>query len=79
MRWVPFRPISRPPGFEKAGYGRFRFAAEKVVNRNCVFRHRDKAGIAPGEYRYRVVVGSRGDVRKDLESVVKLFAKDPRP
>jgi len=49
------------------------------VNRNCVFRHRDKAGIAPGEYRYRVVVGSRGDVRKDLESVVKLFAKDPRP
>ncbi|MGL6073790.1 MAG: hypothetical protein ACRC8S_06470 [Fimbriiglobus sp.] len=54
-----------------ASYGRFRFVPEKVVKWNCVFRVRDKEGIAPGEYRYRciVAVGSLQNVVDTLKAV----------
>src|SRR5205823_838916 len=42
----------RPP----PGYGRFRFEAEKVNKWNCVFRVRERKGVPPGTYRYRVFV-----------------------
>lgn len=63
--WSPDQP-SR--GYATAGYGRFRFAAEKVVKWNCVFRVRAAKGIPPGEYSYRVIVavGTKADVAKTL-------------
>jgi len=61
-----FSPDLPSRGYEQAGYGRFRFAKEKVVKWNCVFRIRDAEGVKPGEYLFRtfVIVG-------DLETVTK--------
>ena len=42
-----FSPDQPSPGYEKAGYGRFRFKAEKVVKWNCVFRLRTAKGSPP--------------------------------
>jgi hypothetical protein len=66
-----FSPQQPAEGFEHAGYGRFRFAAAKVVKLNCVFRVRNATTVKPGEYRYRmfVVVGTRNDVRHSLISL----------
>jgi hypothetical protein len=63
-----FSPDQPSRGYERAGYGRFRFNAEKVVKWNCVFRVRNSARIAPGEYRFRnfVAVGTLEDVRRAL-------------
>ncbi len=54
--------IAPDPG---ATYGRFRFAAEKVVKWNCVFRVRPRPA---GEYRYRLLVpiGTLADVEAAL-------------
>lgn len=70
-----FSPDQPSSGFERAGYGRFRFEAEKVVKWNCVFRKRDSNGIAPGEYSYRmfVVVGTKEDVRQSMAALVTEF------
>jgi hypothetical protein len=50
------------------GYGRWRFAAEKVVKWNCVFRERD---FKPGERTFRmfVAVGTLGEVAAALKKV----------
>jgi hypothetical protein len=68
--WSPDQP-SR--GYEKAGYGRWRFKAEKVVKWNCVFRVNEPKGVKPGDYSYRmfVAVGSLEDVRKTLAGLHK--------
>jgi len=73
-----FSPDQPSPGFEDAGYGRFRFEQEKVVKWNCVFRLRDKQGIAAGEYRFRqfVAVGTLQDVTRVLETLFDLFPKE---
>lgn len=73
-----YSPDQPSRGFEAVGYGRFRFPAEKVNKWNCVFRVRDRHGIAPGEYRFRmfVVVGSLEDVRTTLQA---LHAEFKRP
>lgn len=58
-----------PAGSAGPGYGRFRFAAEKVVKWNCVFRVRPAQGTVPaGEYRYRlfVPIGTLADVEAAL-------------
>ena len=70
-----YSPDQPSPGYEHAGYGRFRFAEEKVVKWNCVFRARDDRGIKPGEHALRlfVVVGSLDDVRESLAALVKVF------
>ncbi|MFN0019298.1 MAG: hypothetical protein ACKVP0_13625 [Pirellulaceae bacterium] len=62
-------------GFEQAGYGRFRFRAEKVVKWNCVFRVNDDNGVRSGEYSYRmfVPIGTREDVRLALVALQKEF------
>ena len=73
--WSPDQPS---PGFAGAGYGRFRFKAEKVNKWNCVFRVRDPNGIKAGDYCFRmfVAVGTLEDVRRTL---VKLAKSEPRP
>jgi hypothetical protein len=72
-----YSPQQPAKGFENAGYGRFRFAAAKVVKWNCVFRIRDAAKVKPGNYRYRmfVIVGTRNDVRQSLVSLHLLTTK----
>lgn len=69
-----YSPQQPSNGYEQAGYGRFRFAAEKVTKWNCVFRVRNGDGIAAGDYKYRmfVAIGSLEDVRAAL---VKLHAE----
>lgn len=68
-----YSPDQPSPGYEQAGYGRFRFAAEQVVKWNCAFRVRQPDGIAPGEYAFRlfVVVGSLDDVRKSIAGLAQ--------
>jgi hypothetical protein len=67
-----FSPDQPSADYAQAGYGRFRFAAEKVVKWNCVFRVREPAGIDAGEYAYRmfVAVGTLDDVRNALAALV---------
>jgi hypothetical protein len=57
-----------PSGVEGPSYGRFRFDEERVVKWNCVFRRATDAGIAAGDYDFRlfVAVGTLEDVRKSL-------------
>ena len=71
-----FSPDQPSRGYEGAGYGRFRFRAEKVVKWNCVFRVRDENGVKSGEYSYRmfVPIGTREDVRLALAALHKEFA-----
>lgn len=73
-----FSPAQPSPGFEHAGYGRFRFIAAKVVKWNCVFRLRNEHGIKPGDYSFQVfaIVGNREDVRKTLVALTAAFAKE---
>ena len=62
-------PDPAPAGSAGPSYGRFRFAAEKVVKWNCVFRVRPADGAVPaGEYRYRLLVpiGTLADVEAAL-------------
>lgn len=77
-----YSPDQPARGYEKAGYGRFRFPAEKVVKWNCVFRVRNAEGIAPGRYGYRmfVVIGTREDVRETLGALVdSAVRRSPSP
>lgn len=63
--WSPGQPSK---GFEKAGYGRWRFDAEKVVKWNCVFRLLEPRGIQPGDYTFQcfVTIGTIKDVREAM-------------
>jgi hypothetical protein len=72
-----FSPDQPSTGFEKAGYGRWRFTAEKVVKWNCVFRVRDPNGVAAGDYAYRcfVVVGTRQNCADTLAGLHAAFGK----
>jgi hypothetical protein len=76
-----YAPEQPSPGFGKIGYGRFRFAAEKVNKWNCVFRLRDAKGIKPGEYRFRmfVVAGNLDDVRTTLQALHEEYKRPARP
>lgn len=68
-----YSPDQPSPGFEQAGYGRFRFAAERVTKWNCVFRVRRPEGIPAGNYEYRamVVVGTLDDVKTTFHALTK--------
>lgn len=61
---------------QPSGYGRFRFAAEKVVKWNCVFRVKRPEGIAAGEHAYRnfVAVGTLQDVTASMRKLHGMFA-----
>jgi hypothetical protein len=71
-----YSPDQPSTGFEKAGYGRFRFKNQKVVKWNCVFRLREKTGIAARDYPFRnfVCVGTLEDVRKTMRELLQEFA-----
>ncbi len=72
-----YSPDQPSTGYEKAGYGRWHFADDKVSKWNCVFRVRDPKGVAAGDYRYRnfVVVGSLADVERTLAALHREFRK----
>ena len=76
-----FSPDQPSKGYQHAGYGRFRFKAAKVVKWNCAFRVRNKQGIEPGKYSFRmfVPVGTLEDVRQALESLTREFRKKSLP
>lgn len=64
-----YSPDQPAPGFERAGYGRFRFPAARVTKWNSVYRIRNPAdGVPPGEYSFRnfVIVGSRETVANGI-------------
>jgi hypothetical protein len=66
-----YSPDQPSKGFEGAGYGRFRFEAEKVVKWNCVFRVRDPKGVQGGDYAFRcfLVVGTLADCESTLAAL----------
>ncbi len=69
-------PDPAPAGSAGPGYGRFRFAAEKVVKWNCVYRVRPADGaVKASEYRYHLLVpiGTFADV----EAALAQFAAAP--
>jgi hypothetical protein len=70
-----YSPQQPSRGYEDAGYGRWRFKAEKVVKWNCVFRERNPRGISTDDRTYRVfvAVGTSEDVRQSLKELVKEF------
>lgn len=70
-----YSPQQPSPGFENAGYGRWRFVPERVVKWNSVFRRRHADGIEPGEYSFRnfVVIGDRETVRSSLVELHRRF------
>lgn len=72
-----YSPDQPSQGYEKAGYGRFRFKAEKVVKWNCVFRTREPKGVPAGKYSFRifVAIGTLKDVQVMLDGLAKAFAK----
>ena len=68
-----YSPDQPSAGFERLGYGRFRFKDAAVNKWNCVFRVRDPEGLAPGDYHFHmfVAVGSLDDVRATLDALAK--------
>lgn len=75
-----FSPDQPAPGYEHAGYGRFRFAAQRVVKWNCVFRVQRDAGILPGPYHYRclVLVGDLATIEASLRNLTREALEEPR-
>ena len=71
-----YAPPQPAPHTTGPSYGRFRFAAEKVVKWNCVFRIADDAGLAPGDHAFRmfVIVGDVATVTDSLRTLHREFA-----
>ena len=69
-----FSPDQPSKGFEQAGYGRFRFPAEKVVKWNCVFRIRHATQVPADDYTFQmfVPIGTRDEVLKTLRTLRSL-------
>lgn len=72
-----YSPDQPSPGFETSGYGRFKFASERVVKWNCVFRVKKPEGLPAGDYPFRnfVAVGTLEDV---IASLKRLHDLHPR-
>ncbi|MBM84118.1 MAG: hypothetical protein CMJ78_26490 [Planctomycetaceae bacterium] len=72
-----FSPQQPSKGYERAGYGRFRFVPQKVVKWNCVFRIRNLEGVRPGDYSYRmfIPVGTQKMVTTALRELHREFGK----
>jgi hypothetical protein len=65
-----FSPNQPSNGFSHAGYGRFRFSAEKVVKWNCVFRETHPFQLRTGPYRYQMYVAI--GTLKEVQSLIQL-------
>jgi hypothetical protein len=65
-----FAPPQNLAGTRGPSYGRWKFAAAKVVKWNCVFRVEDATGIRTGDYSYRLLVpvGTLADVESMLRT-----------
>ena len=63
-----YSPQQPSPGYEAAGYGRFRFKNQNVVKWNSVFRIKSKQAIPAGRYRFLnfVVVGNLDQVTQTM-------------
>lgn len=71
-----YSPDQPSKGYKRSGYGRFRFAAQKVTKWNCVFRVRNRQqGVAAGEYSFRVfiAVGDLHTVTTSLKALHREF------
>jgi hypothetical protein len=70
-----YAPPQPAPGTRGPTYGRWRFVREHVVKWNCVFRLRNRNGIAPGNYAYRmfVIVGDRQTVVASMNALEDAF------
>ncbi|MDB6154298.1 MAG: hypothetical protein JWL90_2751 [Chthoniobacteraceae bacterium] len=70
-----YSPPQNSPGTSGPTYGRFNFNSAKVVKWNCVFRIREKDGIAPGDYPFRmfVIVGDLATVTGSLRALHREF------
>ena len=70
-----FSPPQSSPHVSGPTFGRFRFAAEKVVKWNCVFRVRDESGIAASEHPFRmfVIVGDLATVTDSFRALHREF------
>lgn len=68
--WSPDQPSF---GFANAGYGRWRFVAQRVVKWNCVFRLRAPDGVPAGDYSFRsfVVIGSQSNVATTMMQLIQ--------
>ena len=66
-------PPQSAPHTTGPSYGRFRFVEERVVKWNCVFRVQDAAGLAPGDYAFRmwVIVGDLATVTDALRKLAR--------
>lgn len=71
-----YAPPQSIPDTTGPTYGRFRFIREKVVKWNCVFRTRNKQGLVPGDYRFKmfVIVGDLDTVRNSLQALHREFS-----
>lgn len=71
-----FSPPTVAPKMAGPTFGRFRFVAEKVVKWNCVFRLRDREGMAPTDYPFRlfVIIGDLAAVTESLRRLQAEFA-----
>jgi hypothetical protein len=67
-----YAPPQPAPKMTGPTFGRFRFVEAKVVKWNCVFRLRDDAGIAPGDFSFRmfVIVGDLASVTASMRALV---------
>ncbi|MDB6174905.1 MAG: hypothetical protein JWL59_4216 [Chthoniobacteraceae bacterium] len=70
-----YSPPQNSPATSGPTYGRFNFDSAKVVKWNCVFRIREKDGIAPGDYPFRmfVIVGDLATVTGSLRTLHREF------
>lgn len=74
-----YSPDQPSPGYRNAGYGRWRFRAQKVVKWNSVFRIRSPETIAPGDYSFRnfVVVGDLKTVHRTIRRLQSMAHQRP--
>ena len=72
--WSPGLPAKE---FKPIGYGRFRFASQKVVKWNCVFRLSHPRALRPGDYSFQcyVPVGSLKNVTDTMSELHRRFSR----
>lgn len=72
-----YSPDQPSGGFEQAGYGRFRFADQRVNKWNCVFRIRSSERVEPRDYSFRnfVMLGDLEMVRQSMIALHKESSK----
>ncbi|MES2568979.1 MAG: hypothetical protein V4710_02865, partial [Verrucomicrobiota bacterium] len=70
-----YSPPRHAPEMSGPTFGRFNFERARVVKWNCVFRMREKEGIAPGDYSFRmfVIVGDLSTVTASLRALHQEF------